>query len=82
MTLPHERFAAISRTRAFLGALIDPKRTPGVPKPIRDDARRCLKHYPTTLDMDEALHGLRLAAQVWAAIEPLPRHKRRPPPVD
>jgi hypothetical protein len=53
-----------------------------VPKPIRDDARRCLKHYPTTLDMDEALHGLRLAAQVWAAIEPLPKHKRRPPPVD
>ena len=82
MTLPRERFAAISKTRHFLGALLDPKRTPEVPKAIRDQARRCLKHYPTPLDMEEALHGLTLAARVWAAVEPLPKHKRRPPPID
>jgi hypothetical protein len=78
MTLPVERFNSISRTRHFLGALCDPKRTPGVPSAIRDEARRCLKHYPTALDMEEARHGLRLAAQIWAAVEPMPRRLRRP----
>ena len=79
MTLPKERFRAISKTRHFLAALCDPKRTPGIPGPIRDEARSCLKHYPTPLDMEEALHGLRLAAQVFAAVEPIPRRRNRPP---
>ena len=79
MTLPNERFRAISRTRHFLGALCDPKRTPGVPAAIRDEARRCLKHFPGAIDMAEAIEGLRLAAQVFAAVEPIPRRKRRPP---
>lgn len=79
MTLPRDRFRAISKTRYLLGALCDPKRTPGVPKPIRDEAAACLRHYPTPLDMDEAISGLRLAAQVFAAVEPIPRRKRRPP---
>jgi hypothetical protein len=82
MTLPNERFRAISKTRHFLGALCDPKRTPGVPVLIRDEAAKCLKHFPTPLDMEEALHGLRLAAQVFAAVEPIPRRKRRPPADD
>lgn len=82
MTLPHERFRAIAKTRHFLFALLDAKRTPGVPKAIRDEASRCAKHFPSAFDMDEAIHGLTLAARVWAAIEPMPRHKRRPPPVD
>jgi len=79
MTLPRERFRAISKTRYQLGALCDAKRTPGIPKPIRDEAAACLKHYPSPLDMDEAISGLRLAAQVFAAVEPIPRRKRRPP---
>lgn len=78
MTLPRDRFRAIAKTRYMLGALCDPKRTPGVPSVIRDEAAACLKHYPTPLDMDEAIHGLRLAAQVFAAVEPIPRRKRRP----
>lgn len=80
MTLPRERFAAIAKTRHLLGALVDPKRTPAVPKPIRDEASRCLKHYPTAADLDEALYGLRLAAQVFAAVEPIPKKMRRPEP--
>ena len=79
MTLQRERFRAISKTRYLLGALCDVKRTPGIPKPIRDEAAACLKHYPSPLDMDEAISGLRLAAQVFAAVEPIPRRKRRPP---
>lgn len=78
MTLPNERFAAIAKTRNLLGAIVDPKRTPGVPKAIREEASKCLKHYPTPLDMEEAISGLRLAAQVFAAIEPIRRRPRRP----
>jgi hypothetical protein len=79
MTLPRDRFRAISKTRYLLGALCDAKRTPGIPKPIRDEAAACLRHYPSPMDMDEAISGLRLAAQVFAAVEPIPRRKRRPP---
>ena len=78
MTLPRERFAAIAKTRHLLGALVDPKRTPAVPKPIRDEASRCLKHFPTALDMEEAIEGLNLAATIFASIEPIRRRPRRP----
>mgnify|MGYP001160665259 CR=1 FL=1 len=77
MTLPRERFNAIRKTRHLLQALCDPKRTPGIPAPIRVEARACLKHYPTQQDLDEAVAGLRLAAQVFALVEPLPRRKYR-----
>lgn len=77
MTLPRERFKAIQKARHFLGALADPKRTPGIPSEIRQEARKCLANYPTQIDLDEALAGLRLAAQVFALVEPLPRRKFR-----
>lgn len=47
MTLPKERLTAIKQARDFLYSLLDPKETPGVPRRIRLEARRCLKHYPT-----------------------------------
>jgi hypothetical protein len=77
MTLPSERFAAIAKTRHFLAALLDAKRTPSVPKPIRDEASRCLKHFPTAFDMEEAISGLRLAAEVFTAVEPFTRTRRK-----
>lgn len=80
MTLPRERFTAIAKTRHFLSALCDPKRTPDIPSEIRNEARRLLKHYPTDFDLTEAVEGLRLAAQVFALCEPIPRRKFRPPP--
>lgn len=78
MTLPCERFASMARSRTFMLDLCDPRKTPGVPKPIRDRARACVKHFPTSIDLDEALYGLRLAAQVFAAVETIPRKMRRP----
>ena len=54
MTLPIERKQAVNRTREFLTDLLDPKKTPRVPKAIRDHAYRCLKHYPLPFEMDEA----------------------------
>jgi hypothetical protein len=77
MTLPNERFRAIRKTRHLLAALCDPKRTPGLPAPIRQEASSCLKHFPTEHDISEAVEGLRLAAQVFALVEPIPRRKYR-----
>ena len=54
MTLPYERRNAVNRTREFLYELLDPKKTPRVPKPIREQAYRCLKHYPLTFEMERA----------------------------
>lgn len=79
MSNPDQRFRSISRTRHFLKSLTDPKRVPNIPTVLREEAQKCLTHYPTPYDMDEAIYGLRLAAQVFAAIEPIPRGKRRPP---
>lgn len=46
MTLPEEEARAIAATRTFLFSLLDPKQTPRVPKLVRQQARRVLKHYP------------------------------------
>lgn len=52
MTLPSERTRAVNYTREFLYSLIDPRKTPRVPKHIREDASRLLRHYPSQVDMD------------------------------
>lgn len=54
MTMPDERLRAVERTREFLRGLLDPKKTPKVPKTIRRDAYYCLKHYPWDMHMAEA----------------------------
>lgn len=54
MTLPDERFNAVNQTRAFLRDLLDPKKTPGIPKATRKQAYWCLKHFPLEFDMDLA----------------------------
>lgn len=46
MTLPDERYRALIYSREFMRDLLDPKKTPGVPKLVRQRAYRCLKHYP------------------------------------
>lgn len=80
MLIPRERFKAVAKTRIFLSALCDPKRTPGISSELRHEARNCLKHYPSSFDLEEAKHGLLFAAQVFALSEPLPKRKFRPPP--
>ena len=52
MTVPIERTNAVIFTHNFLLSLLDPKATPRVPKSIRDDARRLLRHYPAEFEMD------------------------------
>ena len=53
MTLPDERFRSIHKTEEFLESLLNPKRTPRVPKEIREQARQCLRHYPSYHNLKE-----------------------------
>jgi hypothetical protein len=46
MTLPDERYRAILWAKEFCQALLDPKKTPRVPKEIRRRAYSVLRHFP------------------------------------
>ena len=52
MTLPSERSFAVHNTQQFLYDLLFPKKTPKVPKAIRERARRLLRHYPSSYWID------------------------------
>lgn len=51
MTLPFERTNALIRARRFLLDLLDPRKTPRVPREIRRGAADVLKHYPAEYDI-------------------------------
>lgn len=57
MTIPIERSWSIKNTRNFLRSLLDPKETPKVPKSVRQVAYRCLRHFPSDLDIEQAARG-------------------------
>jgi hypothetical protein len=54
MTLPDERYRAVKWAREFMYELMDPKKTPGVSKSLRDQARSILRHYPSDWDMQQS----------------------------
>lgn len=54
MTLPDERYRAVLAAEQFLQDLLDSKKTPKVPRAVRDRARSVLRHYPSRYDMDRA----------------------------
>ena len=51
MTTPAERTIAVLNTEWFLIKLCDPKKYPNVPKAVREEAQRLLKHYPSMHNM-------------------------------
>lgn len=51
MTLPYERTNAVVMTERFLVDLTRTKKYPRVPKQVREQAHRLLRHYPTQYDM-------------------------------
>jgi hypothetical protein len=53
VTLPVERTRAVLWTRKFLFDLLDPRKTPRVPRSVRRTAASLLRHYPWTSDMIE-----------------------------
>lgn len=46
MTLPDERYRALKWAEQFMQDLLDPAKTPRVPKVIRRQAYSILRHYP------------------------------------
>lgn len=53
MTLPYEEVNSMKAVRKFLHDLIDPSKTPRVPKAIRLRAHRLSKHYPMDYSIQE-----------------------------
>lgn len=53
MTVPIEEYNSLCNTMKFLYELLDPSKTPKVPKEIRNKASMCLRHYPTILRISE-----------------------------
>lgn len=66
MTLPDERTRSIKYAREFMRALLDPKKTPKVPRKIRDWAHSCLRHFPSDLDIDRSASKV---TDTWGRIE-------------
>ena len=61
MTMPRERTQAVLIVERFLMDLRDPKKYPRIPKAVREEASRLLKHYPSQYDMkyiDESFEPL------------------------
>lgn len=52
MTVPVERTNAVINTQKFLLELLDPKKTPRVPRSVRRQALHLLRHYPSEFDMN------------------------------
>lgn len=52
MTLPYERRWAINNTRQFLSDLLC--QDDSVPEEVKEEAYRCLRHYPGEYHMEEA----------------------------
>ncbi|MCK8664941.1 hypothetical protein M1M11_08615 [Pseudomonas azerbaijanoccidens] len=48
MTMPHERTRSIIQARDFL---VDLSRNQALPESIRNEARRLLRHYPTSKEI-------------------------------
>jgi hypothetical protein len=53
MTLPYEEYNSLNSARRFLYDLLDPKKTPRVPKYIRKEAHRITKHFPLEVILQE-----------------------------
>ena len=53
MTLPDERYRALQWAEQFLQDLLDPSKTPRVPRKIREQARSVLRHYPGAYYIEE-----------------------------
>jgi len=56
MTLPDERYRAVTHTQQFLIRLAGGHYA-RTPKAVRDEARHMLRHYPTSWDMNRAAEG-------------------------
>ena len=89
MTLPDERYRALRWAEQFMRDLLDPSKTPRVPKNIRAQARSVLRHYPGEYYIEEIarrapdiitprMEELHRFIKQGEAAEPLPESERDP----
>jgi hypothetical protein len=71
VTLPDERYRAIRQTRQFLQDLRDPTVYPRVPRAVRTEAHRLLRHYPGDYDLDRLVE--KAPEVITREMEPLTR---------
>lgn len=64
MTLPYERYNAIEQARQLLMDMMVPGNK--IPKPMRERARRALKHFPSSFDMEQLAEGLAIMNATFA----------------
>ena len=57
MTMPDERTRSLIYARNFLLSLLDPKKTPKVPRAIRREAGNRLRHYPSKWEIEQIPAG-------------------------
>jgi hypothetical protein len=65
MTLPYEEYNSLNLARRFLYDLLDPKKTPRVPKYIRKEAHRITKHFPLEVILQERYNDVIKQEQTW-----------------
>lgn len=70
MTTHDERIRAIKNTGEFLYSLLDPKKTPRVPRAVREVAYACLRHYPGNAHLDDVFADCKL-------LDVVKKHKRK-----
>lgn len=66
MTIPRERSNSIRRAREFLRSLLDPKKTPRVPRAIRREAYWALRHFPADWEINQSAEAL---PEIWDKLE-------------
>jgi hypothetical protein len=74
MTLPDERTQAVLYARELLSDLLDPKKTPRVPRVVRRRALSVLRHFPHATDMRRPAEAF---AKLPPAISDLTKHLAR-----
>lgn len=52
MTLPDERYRAVMQTKKFLESILNTRN--GLSKDMKEEARSCLRHFPSEYDLDQA----------------------------
>lgn len=53
MTIPSERYRALLQGKELIESLCSSSQTPRVPKHIREQAHRVLRHYPSEWEFQE-----------------------------
>jgi len=48
-----EEYHSLKETYKLLCDLIDPKKVPAIPKPLRDRAKKCLEDYPVRRQLEQ-----------------------------